>query len=233
LLSPLSHFSGANLTNTNLTNANLTNTNLTNANLCGSNLTNAMTSGVKMIGANFTNVTGYTGTITMHNPTLSPSARISGNTMTTSCYGVWASVVIGMRLVGGRHYWAARVNKLTNSHCLRIGVTQDGHRLGNNDTRCGGDGHSVGFQSNNSLCNEGDFNSGVDVRVVRGTLRGYGVGQTVGLLLDQDTSHLSLYIDGQFVVQYSIPPAPYSPAFSMYNGSEWTLVEGAVPPAME
>ena len=82
-------------------------------------------------------------------------------------------------------------------------------------------------------CKGSLHNSGVDVRVVRGTLRGYGVGQTVGLLLDQDTSHLSLYIDGQFVVQYSIPPAPYSPAFSMLNGSEWTLVEGAVPPAME
>ena len=86
----------------------------------------------------------------------------------------------------------------------------------------------MGFGSNGSL-----FNEGVNVRVVRGTLRGYGVGQTVGLLLDQDTSHLSLYIDGQFVVQYSIPPAPYSPAFTMANGSEWTLVEGAVPPAME
>ena len=130
--------------------------------------------------------------------------------------------------MGGRHYWAARVNKLTHSYNLFIGVTQDGHGLGNDNTWCGGDGHSVGFQSDGSLDNKG-----VDVRVVRGTLRGYGVGQTVGLLLDQDTSHLSLYIDGQFVVQYSIPPAPYSPAFSMYHGSEWTLVEGAVPPAME
>ena len=238
------NLSACNLTSVNLTahdltacdlsNANLTNTNLTNANLCGSNLTNAMTSGVNMIGANTTNVTGRTtGTITMHNPTLSPSARISGNTMTTSRDG-WASVVIGMRLVGGRHYWAARVNKLTGSDYLFIGVTQDGHGLGNDDTYCGGDGHSVGFWSNSSLVNEG-----VDVRVVRGTLRGYrvgqyGVGQTVGLLLDQDTSHLSLYIDGQFVVQYSIPPAPYSPAFGTYSrGSEWTLVEGAVPPAME
>ena len=188
-----------------------------------------MTIGVNMIGANTTNVTGRTtGTITMHNPTRSRSARISGNTMTTSRDGVWASVGIGMRLVGGRHYWAARVNKLTSSHCLLIGVTQDGHGLGNDGTYCGGDGHSVGF------CPDGDLDhQGVDVRVVRGTLRGYGVGQTVGLLLDQDTSHLSLYIDGQFVVQYSIPPAPYSPAFSMVNGSEWTLVEGAVPPAME
>ena len=75
------------------------------------------TSGINMIGANTANVTGYTGTITMHNPTLSPSARISGNTMTTSRGGCWASVVIGMRLVGGRHYWAARVNKLTYSDC--------------------------------------------------------------------------------------------------------------------
>jgi len=94
-LSPLSHFAGANLTNTTLTNANLT-----NANLCDSNLTNAMTSGVNMIGANTTNVTGYTGTITMHNPTINPSARISGNTMTASHNDVVASVVIGMRLVG-------------------------------------------------------------------------------------------------------------------------------------
>jgi hypothetical protein len=173
-------------------------------------------------------VTGYTGTITMHNPTLNPSARISGNTMTTSRNGVYANIVIGMRLVGGRHYWAARVNKLTDSWRLIIGVTQDGHGLGNDDTYCGGDGHSVGF------CSDGKWDKeAIDVRVVRGTLRGYGVGQTVGLLLDQDTSHLSLYIDGQFVVQYSIPPAPYSPAFSMANGSEWTLVEGAVPPAME
>ena len=109
-----------------------------------------------------------------------------------------------------------------------IGVTQDGHGLGNDDMICGGDGHSVGLWSGGSL-----HNTGVDVRVVRGTLRGYGAGQTVGLLLDQDTSHLSLYIDGQFVVQYSIPPAPYSPAFTMLRGSEWTLVEGAVPPAME
>ncbi len=217
------------LSNSNLSNANLTNTTLTNANLYGSNLTNAMTSGVNMIGANITNVTGRTtGTITMHNPTLSPSARISGNTMTTSRNDRWASVVIGMRLVGGRHYWAARVNKLTGIYRLFIGVRQDGHGLRNDNTCCGEDGHSVGLRSDGSLNSER-----VGVRVVRGTLRGYGVGQTVGLLLDQDSSHLSLYIDGQFVVQYSIPPAPYSPAFSMYQESEWTLVKGAVPPAME
>eukprot|EP00300_Choanocystis_sp_HF-7_P035966 c50689_g1_i1.p1 GENE.c50689_g1_i1~~c50689_g1_i1.p1 ORF type:complete len:261 (+),score=56.19 c50689_g1_i1:119-784(+) len=217
------------MSNSDLTGAMLHKTDLSGSKLCGANVQGADFRLAILTNTDCTNAdmtTAWFIPFRMTNPSKSPGTTVLGPTMRNEHpKGDFTSAVLGVRLVSGRHFWAARCGGSTIS--IAIGVATDGHNLHSDGVCCGMDGKSFGFSITSSGAMK-VFSKAQATTVVRGNVKGWASQQLVGLLLNQDTSRISLYVDGIFVVECSLPKQPYFPAFSMANrGTFWSLEEGA------